>query len=147
MRASPGFRASEALVGSLRFARRNVLPSVLLVLLLICSPLQSSAQCPTSTLLGQCSGRGLCRQITHECECADGFYGSACQYKYCPVGKGRVLLCLSLSLSLSHSSLHYTTPTAWIDFAQGNNNAHNDHECSNQGICDRTTGFCTCRLG
>ena len=166
MRASPSSRATDRGAGPRRMTSL-LHPLLLLLLLLVLSPLQSSAQCPTSTLLGQCSGHGLCRQITHQCECADGFYGSACQYKHCPVGKGMLedlfRLPLERSLVLSSPSTHQEADlfrsafapsllspfecTAWIDFAQGNHNAHNDHECSNQGICDRATGFCTCRPG
>ena len=37
---------------------------------------------------------------------------------------------------------------AWVDHATGNNTAHAAlTECSNMGVCDRTTGICSCRSG
>jgi hypothetical protein len=36
---------------------------------------------------------------------------------------------------------------AWVDIAISTNNAHNKAECSNEGVCDRTTGNCQCREG
>ena len=43
--------------------------------------------------------------------------------------------------------LFFSRDVAWvstIDTVVGANNAHPIAECSNQGICDRTTGMCTC---
>jgi len=36
---------------------------------------------------------------------------------------------------------------AWADQATGIDVAHNEAECSNMGICDRTTGLCQCQEG
>lgn len=37
---------------------------------------------------------------------------------------------------------------AWVDHATSNNTAHAAlTECSNMGVCDRTTGLCSCRSG
>lgn len=36
---------------------------------------------------------------------------------------------------------------AWVDLAAGTDIAHNPAECSNMGLCDRTTGACVCREG
>ena len=72
-----------------------------------------------------CSGHGFCKYIpTFQCECNEGWTGSDCSERLCP--KGRV----------------------WFGFPEIDNLAHiNTYaECSNAGICDRTTGQCICDL-
>ncbi|MDR3738388.1 MAG: hypothetical protein P4L40_05140 [Terracidiphilus sp.] len=39
------------------------------------------------------------------------------------------------------------TAPAWTDFAIGIDNAHNQAECSNRGVCDYRTGKCMCEEG
>ena len=36
---------------------------------------------------------------------------------------------------------------AWSDEASATDVAHNLAECSNRGLCDRTTGMCACESG
>ena len=52
------------------------------------------------------------------------------------------LLCFSLS-----SSGQCPTGIAWADKAYATDAAHQVQECSNAGICDRTTGTCDCFPG
>ncbi len=58
-----------------------------------------------------------------QCKCFDGYTGADCSEFTCPFG------------------------AAWTDFATGTDIAHQDAECSNMGVCDRTTGTCSCRVG
>ena len=51
-----------------------------------------------------------------------------------------------LSLRSEHSGL-CPTGTAWTDNAVGIDNAHNQAECSNRGICDYASGKCMCEEG
>lgn len=74
--------------------------------------------CPNS-----CNGHGICEKGTRECECQTGFEGPDCSKFTCPKG------------------------AAWADFAIQNDNAHNLATCSNRGICDSTTGACSCMAG
>eukprot|EP00753_Platysulcus_tardus_P000084 PLAT10071.2.p1 GENE.PLAT10071.2~~PLAT10071.2.p1 ORF type:complete len:670 (-),score=206.73 PLAT10071.2:72-2081(-) len=69
----------------------------------------------------QCSGHGFCSGST--CTCFNGWTAADCSQRTCPTG------------------------IAWSDVATGNDDAHNSAECSNMGLCDRTTGLCSCRSG
>lgn len=58
------------------------------------------------------------------CNCFPGFHGVDCSIRLCP------------------------SSTAWVDFPSGNNIAHAPFtECSNMGLCNRTTGKCECNFG
>ena len=71
-----------------------------------------------------CSGHGTCSSTTGgACSCYDGWLGMTCSVKQCPLGP------------------------AWFDEALTPTVAHQPAECSNMGICDRSTGTCTCRFG
>ena len=70
-----------------------------------------------------CSGHGLCADPMRQCQCFEGYQGGDCSELICPFGP------------------------AWTDQAIGIDDAHNDAECSNMGICDRVTGVCQCRDG
>ena len=70
----------------------------------------------------ECTGRGTCDGTTYECSCPSGYTGIACELLECPSG------------------------TAWFDEPSALNTAHATAECSNRGICDRTTGTCTCQV-
>lgn len=71
----------------------------------------------------QCSAHGRCLNPGRVCECFDGYSGGDCSLLLCPLGP------------------------AWADVAVGIDIAHQPAECSNMGICDRTTGLCTCQFG
>lgn len=82
--------------------------------------------------LSACSGRGTCDTVNSKCNCFNGF-GSAsdiaqykapdCSARTCPADR------------------------AWVDIPTGATTAHALAECSNMGICDRTTGRCRCFAG
>ncbi|CAM9265573.1 unnamed protein product, partial [Heterosigma akashiwo] len=61
-----------------------------------------------------CNNQGTC--VDRVCECYTGFQGADCSERTCPFGP------------------------AWADQATKTDTAHGSAECSNMGICDRTTG-------
>ena len=77
-----------------------------------------SQPCPNS-----CNGHGRCSLPELQCECFAPYTGNDCSLKLCP------------------------TAIAWSDIASGVDDAHNLAECSNMGVCDRSTGLCSCREG
>ena len=89
-----------------------------IVLFFILFKVVISQPCPND-----CSSRGRCLTPDTVCECFNGFEGPDCSLMSCPKGH------------------------AWVDIANGNDNAHNLAICSNQGICSQLTGTCTCNNG
>lgn len=73
---------------------------------------------------GACLGRGFKNVTTGACECANGFHGYECQFRYCPFGP------------------------SWnsVPLASHVRNTENV-ACSNMGDCNRMTGVCECRPG
>lgn len=79
--------------------------------------------CPGSI---SCSAHGQClNNPTYSCTCSDGWTGADCSERLCPTG------------------------LAWFALPEGDNIAHitTYAECSNVGICDRSTGQCACNTG
>lgn len=77
-----------------------------------------SQTCPNS-----CSRNGLCLDPGRECQCFEGFTGADCSLRLCPQG------------------------IAWVAIAEATDVAHYPTECSNMGLCDRTSGTCSCNSG
>jgi hypothetical protein len=82
--------------------------------------------------LNGCSGHGACDAATQRCQCYAGYGAAAdiatykapdCSLRSCPADR------------------------AWVDVAQSALSAHRPAECSNQGLCDRSTGRCRCFAG
>jgi len=71
----------------------------------------------------ECASNGICNAGSFTCTCNAGYAGHACSLLECPTGP------------------------AWFSEATAANTAHPDTECSNNGICDRSTGTCICRDG
>lgn len=82
--------------------------------------------------LNNCNGNGACDAVRGVCQCYNG-WGSAtdvalykapdCSMRVCPSDR------------------------AWFDIPSGPNTAHAVAECSNAGLCDRSTGKCRCFAG
>lgn len=79
-----------------------------------------------------CNGHGTCQNATSICLCHDGWgsendvtiYKSPdCSLRVCPSDR------------------------AWADIPTGPRSAHAVMECSNRGVCDRSTGLCSCFEG
>jgi hypothetical protein len=90
----------------------------LLVAVLCILPAVVAQVCPND-----CSAHGRCHMEGQNCQCFHGFTGGDCSERTCPMG------------------------LAWFDVAVATDNAHNLAECSNQGICNRQTGSCSCQSG
>ena len=74
-----------------------------------------AATCPNA-----CSGHGSCG-LDNVCICDTGYtFAADCSLRQCASGP------------------------AWADKAYAENTAHSPAECSNAGVCDRTTGACAC---
>lgn len=78
---------------------------------------------------GLCSGHGRCG-ASNTCNCftspggtQPAWMGYDCSLRSCP------------------------RDTAWVGDVMNNNEAHPEAECSNKGICDRSTGLCDCFYG
>jgi hypothetical protein len=99
---------------------KNSIPTIIYLSILIVAylVLPSASHCPNS-----CSGHGQCNR-TQTCECYKGWDGARdCSLRDCQRG-----------IALFSSGTHSTTD-------------NNMAECSNAGVCDRFTGFCTCYTG
>lgn len=80
-------------------------------------------QASQSTDLYACNGHGSCSTSTWACSCAAGYIGGDCSQRACPFGR------------------------AWFDEASDTDTGHAMAECSNRGLCDRSTGKCSCQTG
>ena len=85
-------------------------------------------QCPGD---GNCSNQGICDFSTGTCTCNSGFQGYICQ------GKNFLLL-------HSLANIHMMK---YIYFSSTDMQCPGDGTCSNQGICDISTGSCVCNPG
>ncbi|KAL7450249.1 hypothetical protein ACHAWC_003604, partial [Mediolabrus comicus] len=80
----------------------------------------------TSSCPGEpaCLGRGICSgPPEYRCECESGRNGPDCALINCPLGN------------------------SWYSFPNGDNKAHGLAECSDMGLCDRSSGQCDCAEG
>lgn len=90
-------------------------------LLVLATPAQATTTYPCPNL---CNGNGHCSDQDRVCDCFDGFTGADCSLMTCPFGP------------------------AWADGVTDfttSDSAHAKAECSNRGLCDRSTGVCDCQ--
>lgn len=95
----------------------------LCVLIVLCTTLLEVLGVLGITCDGTCSGHGACDAATGYCKCFAGYIGTSCKQMSCP------------------------EDIAWVDYASATDVAHDIAECSNMGLCDRTTGVCKCQAG
>merc|ERR1712151_1271165 len=110
-----------------------------------------------------CSGNGICNAGS-VCECELNFLGNDCSDRLCLYGKafidsplgdvnsnGRIDTDQQIQYQYSNGLVGEQYDNAYglarADNIQPWNEAHFYRECSNKGICDRTTGQCACFPG
>lgn len=90
------------------------------------------AEAGSCTHLNNCNSHGTCDTANSRCICYNGWGSDTdvavykapdCSLRVCPSDR------------------------AWVDIPTGPNSAHALAECSNAGICDRTSGRCRCFAG
>ncbi|CAM9316995.1 unnamed protein product [Ectocarpus sp. 8 AP-2014] len=115
------------------------------------------AECPNA-----CSGRGTCGAYDM-CTCYSGYMANDCSERVCPFGlahvdspKGDLNMDNELQYrpAVIEGSQMYKDGTselfpimATVNGTIVDNTAHYYMECSNKGLCDRTTATCTCFAG
>ena len=125
----------------------------------------ASAACPNA-----CSGNGLCQPNNDFCHCYPGFQGADCSQHTCPSGLSWVdvplgdlnydnVLNAGGATDLNptwarkgtwelHPAFRYTFQDNSSDVAGvSDGEGHFYTECSNAGLCDRSTGICKCFTG
>jgi len=98
-------------------AMRRETATAAVLLLALSIAAVADAHCPNS-----CNGHGECVG-TAKCSCWSQWTGGDCSMRKCPTG------------------------VAWADQATADETAHQPAECSARGLCDHTTGICTCDEG
>lgn len=133
--------------------------SLFITLLVSCLIAYAIAECPSG-----CSGHGTCGAYD-ACTCFRNWMSNDCSERICPFGNAHVDTPLG---DLDSSSGRLTGPNTKVVvnsdmYPQGtseqfpsmqdssgkvlSNTAHYYRECSNKGICDRSTGQCECFEG
>ena len=138
-----------------------VSPLLLLLLLLLPASVVSQG----CGMLNNCNGHGTCTVSTGKCSCYEGWGADTDKAYY----KGKNLpLPYPFPLHLAAPPLTLTLPfhtpptrraapdcskrtcpsgRAWGDVPSSTSSAHALSECSNMGLCDRTSGACNCFEG
>ena len=87
---------------------------------------------PGCSDIGGCHGKGVCDYCSATCRCFEGY------------GKFDDLITVGRDIAANCSQRVCPRGRAIMDVAKSATIAHQDAECSNAGICDRTTGQCQC---
>lgn len=96
---------------------------------------RASPFCPGTT---QCNDHGTCDMTVANsvnidlCSCYDGYTGGDCALRTCPSG---------------NAWWDEPYPIVTISATDTVTTAHKPAECSNMGLCDRSTGVCACAAG
>uniref|UniRef100_K3WEX2 EGF-like domain-containing protein n=2 Tax=Globisporangium ultimum TaxID=2052682 RepID=K3WEX2_GLOUD len=108
----------------------------------------ATAECPNG-----CSGNGACMQ-KDMCNCYKNYQGNDCADRTCVFGyahvdtpKGDINMDQTRKTAnwiLENSQQHPAKTYEYFNPDAKQNEAHFYMECSNKGICDRSTGLCTC---
>jgi len=132
--------------------------STLIAAALAAVPFLANAECPNA-----CSGHGNCGAFD-QCTCQNGHKGNDCSQRVCPYGTAWVTTPMG---DINYDGDRYDAATydgvsdfksrehVLLDSALGGvwetwpgdaktKEGHFDMECSNAGLCDVTSGLCTC---
>lgn len=140
----------------MRLDTRRLAGRTVAVVLLVCAVLPR-VRAGACTSLSDCSGHGTCDATTLKCTCYDG-WGSADDISYykspdCSkrklFGGGTGCFACRVADRACCCVVAGVCPAdkAWVDAATATDTAHALAECSNRGLCDRSTGKCTCFSG
>jgi hypothetical protein len=113
----------------LTFSTGSPYRAILLALFLSHLPQIHSGSCGA---LNNCNGNGVCDTVNSRCNCFNG-WGSQTD--------------IALYKSPDCSQRSCPAANAWVDIPTGPYTAHALAECSNAGLCDRTSGRCRCFVG
>jgi len=119
----------------------------------------------------ECSNRGSCDRSSGECQCFTNYEGIACERAVCPNGCSQAGICFTEEQLAAEASRTYSTPwdaemqlgcicdlgrrgpdcsllecPSGSDVLKGYGNAEG-RDCSGRGLCDYTTGTCSCFNG
>jgi hypothetical protein len=119
----------------------------------------------------ECSNRGTCDRSSGECQCFANYEGIACERAVCPNGCSQAGICFTEEQLAAEASRTYSTPwdaemqlgcicdlgrrgpdcsllecPSGSDVLKGYGNSEG-RDCSGRGLCDYTTGTCSCFSG
>lgn len=124
-------------------------------------PTYSNAVGRGCDLFNGCNGNGDCDFCISKCNCYEGWgsdtdvekagpqatpFAPDCSSKACPVGPAWMSL-VQFHKVHAYESQEDTREAATHVAGNRTLSVHGDMECSNHGVCDRTTGFCKCTTG
>jgi hypothetical protein len=94
----------------------------------------------------QCNKQGVCNKYGR-CECYDGFQGGDCSERGFLAAYNANCCPRNLVEPVCMFTGVCPYGEAWSDPATATDTAHASMECSNRGICDRSTSKCECQQG
>jgi hypothetical protein len=119
----------------------------------------------------ECSNRGTCDRSSGECQCFANYEGISCERAVCPNGCSQAGICFTEEQLAAEASRTYSTPwdaemqlgcicdlgrrgpdcsllecPSGSDVLKGYGNSEG-RDCSGRGLCDYTTGTCSCFSG
>lgn len=119
----------------------------------------------------ECSNKGTCDRTTGECQCFTNYEGIACERTVCPNSCSGAGICFVQYQLANEASRTYLTPwdstkeagcicdlgrrgpdcsliecPSGTDVLKGHGNEYG-RDCSGRGLCDYTSGECTCFQG
>lgn len=125
----------------------------------------------TAHSLQECSSQGTCDRKTGQCKCFDGYDGIACQQSSCPNNCNHNGRCVTQEILALEAFKTYSAPwdankEAGCVCDQGNRGvdcslvecptkqdvrggpgAASGRDCSGRGLCDYSSGLCSCFVG
>lgn len=108
--------------------------------------------------VSECSNAGTCLRQSGICQCKDGYYGKACERKYCPNNCNNHGKCIPMEFNryeYGNPMLEEREMFCLCDYPYYGGDCSsmkcptddNGRPCSRNGVCDKTTGKCKCYDG